>query len=397
VGGGENRILNIARSIDRSRFDYSVASLYAPLRDLDAQHGSMRNEFASAGIDVLDLNLPRPGSKHRGRLIRPLQTAARLLRVASRLARYIAHEQIDLLDAHLEGTLLPAIVAAMLTRIPVAMTLYQPELLKDNRLLRPFARMALRHASAVITDSHVRAADFEAFMGPGSPQVKVIPNGVRLHAPICNRSDMLVKLALPEHAGPIIGQVSGFSSFKGHRVLLAAAKAVLKQRAGLYFICIGFPRAGQHYVEALKEYAEDLGIANSVRIQPYDGHIADVWQVIDVHVHASELDSLPNAIIEGMSLGKPAVVTDVGGIPSLVDHERTGLVVRAGDPHALAAAILQMIGNADLANTMGARARERYLARYSPEVTVREVENALLTVSDAYSTHRQKEPRGGYA
>ena len=221
------------------------------------------------GIDMFDLNLPPPRSKHRGGLIRPVQAAARHLYAASQLARYVTHAQIDLFDVHLEGSLLSASLAAMLTRIPVAVTLYEPGLLKDNRFLRPFARMALRHASAVITDSHVRAAEFEAFMGPGSPRVKVIPNGVRLDAPTCNRSDMLAKLALPDHAGPIIGQVSGLSSSKGHRILLAAASTVLKQWPGLYFICIGFPRAGQHYIDSFgKNMLKNLELPTQCEYSP---------------------------------------------------------------------------------------------------------------------------------
>jgi hypothetical protein len=56
------------------------------------------------------------------------------------------------------------------------------------------------------------------------------------------------------------------------------------------------------------------------------------WQLIDIHAHAAIIDSLPNAIMEGMSLAKPAVVTGVGGISTMVLDGKTGFVVPPHDP-----------------------------------------------------------------
>src|SRR5207247_1743863 len=120
------------------------------------------------------------------------------------------------------------------------------------------------------------------------------------------------------------------------------------------------------------------GIGDRVIIAHYPGPIGDVWSVIDLHVHSSLYDSLPIAVQEGMSLGKPAIVTSVGGIPDMVENERTGLVVPPGDSEALGAAILRLLRDQPTAERLGQAAAQRYEERYRPEVMTRAIEDLFL-------------------
>ena len=305
--------------------------------------GDMRPEFVSAGINIIDLGLSRPGSGRAKSIFRSAQTGCAIMQSAKTLAQYIAAEKIDLIDAHLENCVLTAMGGSRLANKPAAVTLYAIEPNEQKFFMRPLHRLALRQAAVIITDSNERVRDIERYIGKKAPPIEVIPNGVRLNPPVRSRKDMLDMLSLPQDSKMIVGQVSGLVPFKGHQTLLSAAKLVLRRRADVRFLFAGFPRAGSSYVASLEEHARMLGIAEAVRICSYRGNIADIWNIIDVHVHASEFDSLPNAIIEGMSLGKPAVVTRVGGVPDLVKHDRTGLVVQPGDAEALAAAILRLL------------------------------------------------------
>ena len=65
---------------------------------------------------------------------------------------------------------------------------------------------------------------------------------------------------------------------------------------------VGYDRTNVSYQDSLEQRAAALGIAESIRIVSYAGPIGDVWHALDIHVHASLMDSLPNAIIEGMSV-----------------------------------------------------------------------------------------------
>ena len=302
-GGGENRILNIARTIDRSRFEYEVATLYSPNAARSESYGSMATDFHGAGVKVSDLGLPRPVPRTAIRTLQLASTALSILRSTSALWRYLRANRIDVLDAHLDGSVYVGLSAARAARVPASITLYGAMAIDQRSDALALRRAALRSAGAVVTDSRKVAADLAAFIGASSPPILVVPNGVRLAAPRRSRAAVLADLRLPQSATEIVGQVSGLVPYKGHRTLLRAAALVIAERPSAHFVCIGFPRAGPDYVASLEQEARALGIEDRVRVQAYPGNIADIWQVIDVHVHASDLDSLPNAIIEGMSLG----------------------------------------------------------------------------------------------
>jgi glycosyltransferase involved in cell wall biosynthesis len=151
------------------------------------------------------------------------------------------------------------------------------------------------------------------------------------------------------------------------------------------FLVVGYerPPGDTIYRKELRQRAIELGIGDRVIIAHYPGAIGDVWSVIDIHVHASLYDSLPIAVQEGMSLGKPAVVTSVGDVATMVENERTGLVVPPGDSDALADAILRLLGDQLTAERLGRAAAQRYLERYRPEVMTRAIEDLFLELIGA--------------
>lgn len=381
-GGGENRILNLARAIDPRCIDLTVATLYSRHPALETNSGSLHGEFAAIGIRIIDLGLPRPRERSRFRPLQLAHTAMTLVRAAVLLRRRILACRADVVDAHMDGTLLLAVAAAVLARVPVIATLYHVNTVPPNRRLLPLRLLALRCVAAIITDSRARADDFAAALPRFRKPIHVIPNGVRLPPPSRSREEIFAELGIPNNVRTVVGQVSGLVPIKGHDVLLRAAVRVLAVRPDVHILCAGFTRGAEAHVAGLRRQAVESGIADRVHIASYDGSIADVWSIIDVHVHASVFDSLPNAILEGMSLAKPAVVTAVGGIPDAVEDGRTGLVVPPGDAGSLAEALLLLLSDPALAARLGAAAQMRYRNRYTPERCARSVEQCLLAAAE---------------
>jgi glycosyltransferase involved in cell wall biosynthesis len=140
-------------------------------------------------------------------------------------------------------------------------------------------------------------------------------------------------------------------------------------------VLTGYAHEDPTYVETLRQDARDLGIEDRVRIIHWPGSIGDIWELIDIHVHASFQDSLPIAITEGMAYAKPAVVTEVGGVREMVTHDLTGIVVPMKDPGALAGGILRLLREPETARRLGIAAQERYRLGYRPEVMTRALED----------------------
>jgi glycosyltransferase involved in cell wall biosynthesis len=77
--------------------------------------------------------------------------------------------------------------------------------------------------------------------------------------------------------------------------------------------------------------------------------IAALYQSADVAVNPSRVDNMPNSILEALASGVPVVSTDVGGIPDMVEHGRTALLVPPQDPQAMAESIVRLFNDRALA------------------------------------------------
>lgn len=395
IGGGETRVLNFASAIDPSRFRHSVAIVHLPHPTFEARFGSLRAQFERAGIDIIDLGLPRSVRPRPVRLWSMLGAARLMAEVVRRLRRLIASMRIDLVDGHLENALLTAVPAAASLGVPSAVTLYSELAFwrgasgpPHSPITRGLRRLSFRWSNALITDSRVRAEELSRYAGALAPPVYVVPNGVRLPPPRRPREEMMRELDIPASSqATVIGQVARLVPFKGQAVLLEATRALVDKGVDVYALCIGYPCAGEGYRNDLQKQAERLGISDRVRIRPYPGSIADVWQVIDIHVHPASIDSLPTALIEAMSLRKPAIISAVGGVPDHVVNGRSGLLIPPGDPRALTEALLQVIGNRDYARRLGEAAYEHYRECFTPDITTRQIERCF---GEIVENHRRR-------
>lgn len=105
---------------------------------------------------------------------------------------------------------------------------------------------------------------------------------------------------------------------------------------------------------ALQALAHELDIARVVRFTGRldNAAIADLYRDADLLLNPSTVDNTPNSLLEAMASGVPIVTTDVGGIPHLVEHDRTAVMVPPRDPDAMAAAALRVFQDAALASSL---------------------------------------------
>ncbi|MDD5330411.1 MAG: glycosyltransferase family 4 protein [Sulfuricella sp.] len=104
----------------------------------------------------------------------------------------------------------------------------------------------------------------------------------------------------------------------------------------------------------LETLARQLGIAEAVAFagrQDRDG-MAELYRCASVMVNSSLVDNMPNSVLEALASGVPVVSTRVGGVPYLVEDGATALLVPPGDADALAAAVLRMLQEPSLADSL---------------------------------------------
>lgn len=383
-GGDESRLLSFSRTVNAKEFDHRVVCVKRPDGDFDSRNGTMRSLYADAGIPVVDLGEGYPNLGVRAASpVKAFNRSLMLTRSVGRFCRYLREHRIDVIDAHLGSGSLVGSICGNLMRVPVTITTYQVEQWDPVWLWRRVHPVVLRGAEAVITDSDACAQAVRSFMGRPRAGIKVIPNGIEPPSSARSRAEMRGALGLP--ADPrvrVIGQVATLLPTKGQEDLLEAAKRVLAEEGNVAFLLLGYPRGGSSYGDDLRQRAKRLGIEDHVRICGYPGNNGDVWKVIDIHAHPTRLDSLPQAIMEAMSLGIPSVVTPTGGIPTMIEHDRTGLIVPQGDPPALADALLRLLREPQTASRLGRAAQDRYRQRYTTATMTGALENLFASLAN---------------
>lgn len=114
--------------------------------------------------------------------------------------------------------------------------------------------------------------------------------------------------------------------------------------------------------------------------------LPQVLKALDVLVIASRIESIPILLYEAMAMAKPIIATAVGGIPEVLSHGETGLLVPPEDPEALAQAIDRLVENPTEASRMGEAARRRALAHFT-------VGKCVEGVARAYESVLSRAPR----
>jgi glycosyltransferase involved in cell wall biosynthesis len=108
----------------------------------------------------------------------------------------------------------------------------------------------------------------------------------------------------------------------------------------------------------LEQLAGELDLHHTRFIGKVDyERMPDLLDTADIYLNANDLDNMPSSLIECMAAGLPVVTTDAGGIPYIIIHEQTGLLVACNDHQAMAQSVIRLLEDQQLASAMARRAR----------------------------------------
>ena len=126
--------------------------------------------------------------------------------------------------------------------------------------------------------------------------------------------------------------------------------------------------------EALMKFTNELGIAEHVVFTGFAENIPEIYSFSDIAVLSSLSEGLPQSLLQAMAAGIPVVATRVGGVPEVVIHEKTGLLVESGDHEGLAKGIIRILRNPDDAEKMSRDARELILKEHTIDKMIDKIE-----------------------
>ena len=336
VGGAEEMVLNLVRHLP-PRFEPMACCIH------DA--GPIGEEIRRTGTPLAVLGL-NPG------LRRPFDVSG--IRAYLRETRpQIVHT--FLLTASLYGRL-----AAILEHVPIVIgtevNIYQRK--KKHHAIAERLLMAGTDRVVVSAES---VRDFYIDQVHADPaKVEVIYNAVDFEQARATmpRAAMRAALGVPD-AVQVAGVIARLTEQKGHRFLFEAM-AVTPALSRLHLLVIG----GGDLQADLVACVAALGIAARVHFLGPRRDLGDLLGAMDLFVMPSLWEGLPLSLVLAMGAGLPSVATAVAGIPEVVDHDRTGLLVPAADAPALGAALARIVTDAALRDRLGAAGRASVRPRF---------------------------------
>jgi glycosyltransferase involved in cell wall biosynthesis len=182
----------------------------------------------------------------------------------------------------------------------------------------------------------------------------------------------------------VVGFAGRLSDHKGIWVLMDAFRRAAHRLDSLHLVVMGESarHAAVNQLERLSLQAAADGLASRVHLQgyiePVESHLAACDMVV---VPSICRDSCPRTALEALAVGVPVVGSRIGGIPEIVRHEVTGILVTPNAPDELADAIVALGRNGDRRRAMGEAARRDAARRFDSRRTAADVAAILRGVS----------------
>jgi len=352
-GGGVGALIQVlARSLVKQGHRVTVVALMTDGESIQSN---------DAGVKVIRFH---QGDLHRypirmplvWRLSRPIRELERSWNSWKVIKELHSREPFDLIETTESGGLFMALMMPcipMVARLhgePYTFYKYTPGApsTRDIKLVRFLQRIALRRAKMLIAPSKAHSLEIINELGKRHPPVRVIHNAVQLPARGLLSSLELDTPSANEKSAVVL-YVGRLERAKGVPLLLAAARQVLDVMPETRFVLAG----GETHTLPRKEL-ESLMVRYELNGKvKLLGHVSRsqlsaLYQQATVCVLPSYYETFGLAALEAMTMCRAVVATRAGGLPELIQHESTGLLVPPGDHRALAEAIIRLIDDPSL-------------------------------------------------
>jgi glycosyltransferase involved in cell wall biosynthesis len=218
--------------------------------------------------------------------------------------------------------------------------------------------------------------------GLAADRVAAFPIGldVEYFRPAPADSNLRLELGLPK-SQLLVGIISYLRTYKGHEYFIEAARRIAEKRGDVTFIIVGEGPEEQ----TIRTLIEQLGLTSRIRMMGFRDDLLNVFRSLDVFAIPSvEGDTIPQVLMQALSMGVPVVSTTVGSIPDVVIEGETGFVVAPRDGMALAERILQLCEDAVLRARMGTNGRTLVKRSYSIDKMLDRMEAVYRNLAHDY-------------
>ena len=350
VGGTENQLAELLVQLNRKKFRPAV---WCP------------GAWGPAGDRLSDANIPicRIRLSHR----RPISFL--------QAVRWLREIKPQIFHSFGDGCAALDVLAARLAVVPIVVTSRRNIRHWDpDRKARWSERLRNRWTDCVVANSAAAAAVCADVEGFPRNRIQVIYNGVKQGLRLPNPE---LRRAL--RIGPadlLVGNVANLKNVKGHNTLIHAFRWVVDELPHARLVICGEGEEGP----ALERLCRDLALTDHVSFLGLRHDLGSIYRSLDLYVHSSRAEGLPNAVLEAMAYGVSVVATSAGGTGELLAEHAGDCLVPPEDACALAQGMLRMLKDEGLRSQRGLAGQRRVAAGFTVSRMVAGYESVYLTL-----------------
>lgn len=351
IGGLQQVVVNICRTINRDKFDVSVLCL----REL----GEFVPEIENMGIKVFFLP-QKAGTDYFSFL---------------KVAKILRHERINVIHTHNTQPFIDGTIGALLSGVKTIIHTDHARNFPDKRRYMIAEWLMSHFAHKVVGVSDHTSNNLVKYEHISQKKIATIVNGIdeSKYDISVDKDKKRTELMIPQK-GPVIGLGVRLSEQKGITYLLQAMPAVVKQ-----FPDISLVIAGRGALEnSLKEETRFLGIAEHVFFVGPRLDMPELLKLFDLYVLPSLWEGLPMVLLEAMAAGCPVVATDVGGVSKVIEDKQNGLLVAPRNPEQLAVAVIRLLADEQLRKEYTLKGLQKFKEKFSAEIMTKQYESIYL-------------------
>lgn len=339
IGGTEQVIRELVTHLPASEFTHRVVCI-------DGRVGPIGEQLQQQGIDVEALKRASGFDRYM---------------IASIKAR-IREYRIDIVHCHQYTPWVYGLLAALGTGARVVFTehgRFYPDRYRYKALLINPVMALLTNAIVAISSATRDALGRYEFIP--KRKVQIVYNGIEgWSADLEQAARVRRELGIPSE-DPVLGTIARLDPVKNQTMMLEAFAGVLNTHPNAWLLMVG-DGPDRDRLEAL---AEQLDITGRVKFVGFKNQPIAYLSAMNGFLLSSHTEGTSMTLLEAMSLGIPTVATRVGGNPEIIDNERTGLLTPAGDAAAFQAAIVRLLDDPILAQSLSEAAIQRFKRDFS--------------------------------
>lgn len=342
MAGTERNIVSVMPHIKAQGVDLRLVSMNT------RRDSPLAAEFEKSGVERFDLQADR------------MTDAA----AWSRFTDMLRGEQIDVIHAQDQDTIIYAALAHRRLNIPTVMSrhvLFEPaDTLKEKMRAQMVLMAAKLGYDKIIAVSEAVRQDFSKMANIPLEKIETIYNGLEIErfSVQASQAELRAEFGWQPDA-PTVIMVAALRRGKGHEVLFKALPKIQEEIPNVQIKLIG----DGEIADQIKAQAQPYGDAIEFLGQRTD--VPELLAASDVLTLPSWAEALPTVLIEAGAASLPCVATDVGGAKEITLDGDTGYIVPPGDVDALAARLIDVLQHRETARAMGARARERVVNTFT--------------------------------